>query len=376
MSEKKGVGRNVAIALGIICVILAVGLVGAVANYTLIISGKDNTITAKNSQIQTLTNQKTQLQVWLEGNLSQINALNAQTKDLQNQVSSLNLQKSQLQTWLDGNKTLLNQTQQWLQENITYYESQVDTLDSQITSLQNQITNLNAQIRDLQAEYNHYVTAYQSLRDKVNQRWNQINVEPFITPQDQAVHDIVYSITGGWSNPSDWDEYWTDVKAMYDWVINNIEYRYDGLYPILPDTPYGNLDFWDEMWQFPNETLSLMKGDCEDQAILLCSMIRCYSDLRYFAEVIIIESSTSGHAAVQMPVEGDKFVILDSAGNYYTHDFGGNISPTDISQEINNWLNYWKPEMGNDVYVDRIFSDYIDKTFTSTNDYISWMYSR
>lgn len=40
MSEKKVVGRNVAIALGIICIILVVGLVGAVANYTSIISEK------------------------------------------------------------------------------------------------------------------------------------------------------------------------------------------------------------------------------------------------------------------------------------------------------------------------------------------------
>jgi len=366
VSEKKVVSRKVAIALGIICVILAVGLVGAVTNYTSVINGKC-------SQIQTLTNQKNQLQTWLNGNKTLLNQIKtwlqgnityyeSQIASLNSQITNLQNQKTRLQIWLDGNKTLLNQTQQWLQENITYYESQ--------------ITSLNVQIQDLQAEYNQYVTAYQSLRDEVNQRWNQIDVEHFITPQDQAVHDIVYSITGGWSNPSDWDEYWTDVKAMYDWVVNNVEYRYDGLYPILPDTPYGNLDFWDEMWQFPNETLSLRKGDCEDMAILLCSMIRCYSNEQYWAEVIIIYSSTSGHAAVQIPVEGGELVILDPAGNYYTHDFWGDISPTDVSQEINNWLNYWKPKMGNDVYVNRIFSDYIDETFSSTNEYISWMYSR
>jgi hypothetical protein len=57
MSERKVVGRNVAIALGIICMILAVGLVGAVANYTSIISGKENTIASLNSQIANLQNQ-------------------------------------------------------------------------------------------------------------------------------------------------------------------------------------------------------------------------------------------------------------------------------------------------------------------------------
>jgi chaperonin cofactor prefoldin len=115
--EKKVVGRNVAIALGIICVILAVGLVGVIANYTSIISEKDNSIVTKDSQIQTLTSQK-----------------------------------NQLQTWLDGNETLLSQTQTWLDGNITYYNSQINSKNSQITSLQNQISNLNSQINSLNAQ--------------------------------------------------------------------------------------------------------------------------------------------------------------------------------------------------------------------------------
>jgi len=41
MSEKKVVSRNITIALGIICIIVLVGLVGAVANYTSIINNKD-----------------------------------------------------------------------------------------------------------------------------------------------------------------------------------------------------------------------------------------------------------------------------------------------------------------------------------------------
>jgi cell division protein FtsB len=90
--EKKS-GRTVAIALGIICIVLAVGLVGAVANYTSIISGKDNSIVTKDSQIQTLTSQKNQLQTWLDGNItyynSQINSLNAQITSLQNQITDL-----------------------------------------------------------------------------------------------------------------------------------------------------------------------------------------------------------------------------------------------------------------------------------------------
>jgi len=330
MSEKKVVSRRVVVALGITCIVLLVLLIGSVYSFNRQILLLNAQIATKDSQISTLNSQLGQLQVWLEGNTTLLN--------------SLELEKEKLSLWLEGNKTLLAQTQTWLQGNITYYESQI--------------------------------AAYENLRDKVNQRWNQVNVEPFITPQDQAVRDIVYAITGGWSDPSDWNEYWSDVKAMYTWVVSNIEYRSDGLYPMLPNDPFGDLHFWDEMWQFSNETLSLRKGDCEDMAILLCSMIRCYNDMKYPVECIIIENSTSGHMAVQIPVSGYKLVILDPAGKYYSHDILGNIAFNEITTEINNWLNYWKPYMGSDVYVSRVFSDYLDKTFTSTNEYITWMYSR
>ena len=86
MGEKKVVGRNIAIIVGIICVILMIGLGGAIANYTKIINDKDNTT-------QTLTNQKNQLQTWLNDNITnyenQINSLNSQ-------ISSLEAEKKQL----------------------------------------------------------------------------------------------------------------------------------------------------------------------------------------------------------------------------------------------------------------------------------------
>jgi chaperonin cofactor prefoldin len=127
MSERKVVGRNVVITVGIIAIILLVGLVGAIANYTSIINNKDSTIQTKESQIQTLTNQKNQLQTWLDGNKTLL---------------------SQTQTWLDGNKTLLTQTQTWLTGNLTL----INTLNTQITNLQDQISGLNSQISSLNAQ--------------------------------------------------------------------------------------------------------------------------------------------------------------------------------------------------------------------------------
>ena len=50
----KVAGRNIAIASGIICILLTISLVGAIANYTSIISAKDNTITSQDSTINNL----------------------------------------------------------------------------------------------------------------------------------------------------------------------------------------------------------------------------------------------------------------------------------------------------------------------------------
>lgn len=104
MSEKKVVSRNVAIALGITCVIIAAGLVGAVANYMSIINKKDNIIATKDSQIQTLTSQKNQLQTWLNENLTLINTLNAQITNMQNQISNLNSQITSLENQINALK--------------------------------------------------------------------------------------------------------------------------------------------------------------------------------------------------------------------------------------------------------------------------------
>jgi hypothetical protein len=89
MSERKVVGRNVAIALGIICIILVVGFTGAVTNYMSIIKGKDDTIASLNSQITDKDNT--------------ISSLNSSITNLENQVDNLNsiinLQKSTV--WVD-----------------------------------------------------------------------------------------------------------------------------------------------------------------------------------------------------------------------------------------------------------------------------------
>ena len=67
--QKRGVSLTLAVALGVLCIILSAGLVGASANYASIIDGKDSTIEAKNSHISSLDSQISDLQ-------EQVNELN------------------------------------------------------------------------------------------------------------------------------------------------------------------------------------------------------------------------------------------------------------------------------------------------------------
>jgi len=53
---KKMVSRNVAIAVGIICIVLVASLAGAIAYYTSVISGKDNKISSLESQLSNAVN--------------------------------------------------------------------------------------------------------------------------------------------------------------------------------------------------------------------------------------------------------------------------------------------------------------------------------
>jgi hypothetical protein len=92
---KKMVSRNVAIGLGIICIILIAGLSGVMAYYVSLHHHTD----------------------------SDYDSLTSQNTNLQNQIN-------QLQTWLNGNETLLNQTQTWLSGNITSLQSQINSLTS------------------------------------------------------------------------------------------------------------------------------------------------------------------------------------------------------------------------------------------------------
>jgi len=103
---KKMVSRNVAIALGIICIILVACIATIWVYYLVQDINKNQTITNLNNQvfndeseITNLQDQNKQLQVWLNANETVLN---------------------RTQTWLAGNESLLSLTETWLNGNVTY----------------------------------------------------------------------------------------------------------------------------------------------------------------------------------------------------------------------------------------------------------------
>jgi predicted nucleic acid-binding Zn-ribbon protein len=155
MSEKKVVRRTVALALGVICIILIAGLGGAMAYYTVTINNLDNKVDSQKATIS-------QLNATIEDQNNTISQLNTDVTNLQNQNANLQAKETQLQTWLDDNKTLLNQTQTWLDNNITYYNSQIMNLTNEKNQLQawlySNITYYNSQIMNLTNEKNQLQT--------------------------------------------------------------------------------------------------------------------------------------------------------------------------------------------------------------------------
>jgi len=233
-------------------------------------------------------------------------------------------------------------------------------------STQAQLDTALSLIASTEDEYNNLIIWYYELREDVNEKHGYSeDKQLFITPEDEAVNDLVIDITGGYSE--DVGGRWDDYKAMYDWVVGNIEYNYDSGLPYLPNT-LGELEWYKDYWRLPSETIEDKVGDCEDMAVLLASMQNSYADSSCWC--ITWNSNDSGHAAVVFPVSGNELTILDPAGNYYTNKHG-DLSSDPIQDAIDDWLAHWAPEPG--IHVSGVFDDSLYESFDSTAEFVAWM---
>jgi predicted transglutaminase-like cysteine proteinase len=80
----------------------------------------------------------------------------------------------------------------------------------------------------------------------------------YVTPNTKEIKTAVQAIF----SPK-WKKHYSDFDALREWVATSIYYKSD-------QDNFGVNDYW----QFPIETLERGSGDCEDIAILLCTLLR------------------------------------------------------------------------------------------------------
>jgi transglutaminase-like putative cysteine protease len=111
-------------------------------------------------------------------------------------------------------------------------------------------------------------------------------VELFVTPREPSLVALKNEVL------KDAPLKLNDWIALRNWVGNNIQYRHD-------DTVYGVRDYW----QFGKETVSLRTGDCEDFAILLCSLFRAAGYSPDEVYVVIGKNANGYHAWVKINLD-------------------------------------------------------------------------
>ncbi len=131
----------------------------------------------------------------------------------------------------------------------------------------------------------------------------------YITPNDPIIKSLVRDIQ------QDKFPLIPDWIAIRDWVGNNIEYPPDDADDDgEPDYDYIKHGQW-EYWQLPRETLFLGTGDCEDYAILLCSLYRAIGFKTNEVYVVLGNKGESYHGWVKVYIEVIGWQNIESQEN-------------------------------------------------------------
>jgi predicted transglutaminase-like cysteine proteinase len=110
-----------------------------------------------------------------------------------------------------------------------------------------------------------------------------------------------------------------DWIALRNWVGDNIQYRYD-------DEVYGVPEYW----QFGKETVSLRTGDCEDFAILLCSLLRSAGYSSNDVYVVIGKNANGYHAWVKINLGSVGWYNLEPQENGFATLVGDFLTLSDF----------------------------------------------
>ena len=200
----------------------------------------------------------------------------------------------------------------------------------------------------------------------------------FVTVSEPAILITLPMIVNNSRNSDNHNEVWNDISSIYHWVKTCIQYENDS-YLLLTQGANQSLQSPVDIWQYPSQTLVLGQGDCEDQALLLTSLLLSYSNESYYFECLLLQSSSGiGHVTPYIPIKGDLLTIMDPATGYYTTSEPRNntLTSRSIKQEIVNYLAFLSTQSEGQWRVIGAFSNNFDHPFSTTDAFSNWLLSR
>ena len=246
-----------------------------------------------------------------------------------------------------------------LREDYSKLRDEYSSLEKRYSSLVNEYSSLLSRYADLESRCNLLVDACSKLNETVAYVIRVVNsfgllrdAMPRVLNSD-AVRATISAVLGAGVSISD---FWGSMQRIYNYVVSNVKYVHDVEMPVwyvsstirLNGQTYVHEVRYHNVWSYvqnPELTLRIGQGDCEDQAILVYAMAKCYMrevcGVDYALYLMYVEFHGGGaHMAVLLPVQGGRVCIMDPAGRYLTSEYG-RIASRPALEELQRYSNYW-----------------------------------
>ncbi len=355
-----------------------------------ILARTESQLTATQTRLSTVIEEHDVTTTKLINTAGQLSTTEVQLREKENQLNITNTQLSTTKGKLNYTVNQLAATEDELTDTATQLTLAEDELTDTATQLAAtewalddivaQLATAEDELADAVIENTLLLGQYANIRAIVEARIGysfyvtEEDRQSYITPDDAAVSALVQATTDGYTG--DTSRTWNDYFLLYQWVADNIEYNFDSYMPRLPELLSNVVTWIQECWNKPAETITDGKGDCEDQALLLASMMRNYNNGDLAVWLISIQSAVPGqigHMAVAFPVEGGRLTIVDPTWSYYTGWPSGSLESEIPSSAVGNWVSLI-PDAN--FYVYSILSNNIDQRFSSTAEFLTWFDQR
>jgi hypothetical protein len=298
----------------------------------------------------------------------QIEALNFRIMSLQYQNSVLTSRCNALETNISSVFEEFEVEIAALQDDYVELENRYLTLEYDYDRLEYELFRESESRGEIEEEFNVYMAEFRQLKDDVNSRLAfDGDLSRFVTPEDPAVVEAMQMVSGGLETWGSMSEFWGDSKLLHDWIVGNIAYAVDSPYPYLYSDPSESVRWFVQSVRYPNETLADASGDCEDQALLLESMMEAHNE-RFTQWCISIQWEGDGHVGVGIPIEGGRLAILDPSGGYHS-GAGDSLSSMPVTDALDDWISMVSDK---ETHVNSVFSSELYVEFKDTDEFLAW----